>query len=187
MSDRRLQWFSRTARIGLLCTGFLSLWGASVAQAAGEYRLTAGDTIRIYVYGEPELTFESVLIGQNGRIAYPFLDSLTVAGRSTNELQSALIEGLRPDYLIDPRISVDIVKYRQFFINGEVQRPGGIDFQPGLSLLKAISLAGGFTERASKRNITVVSDTDVMAEDRRVREDYIVQPGDIFTVKDAFF
>ena len=173
---------------------WVGLWGmmaylgsmASV-QAQEEYELNAGDTIRIYVYGEPELTFESVLIGQNGRIAYPFVGTLTVAGRSINEVQNVLVAGLQPDYLIDPRVSVDIVKYRQFFINGEVKSPGGIDFQPGLSLLKAIALAGGFTERANKKNITVVSDTDARAEDRRVRDDYVVQPGDIFTVKDAFF
>jgi len=152
-----------------------------------EYALNAGDTIRIYVYGEPELTFDEVLIGQNGRIAYPFLGTLTVAGGTVNEVQKALINGLKPDYLIDPRVSVDIVKYRQFYVNGEVKSPGGIDFQPGLTLLKAISLAGGFTERANKKNITVVSDSGAIGEDRRIKEHYIVQPGDIFTVNDAFF
>ncbi len=159
-------------------------WGGDTSL---EYALNAGDTIRIYVYGEPELTFDEVLIGQNGRIAYPFLGTLTVAGGTVNEVQTALINGLKPDYLIDPRVSVDIVKYRQFYVNGEVKNPGGIDFQPGLTLLKAISLAGGFTERANKKNITVVSDSGAIGEDRRIKERYIVQPGDIFTVNDAFF
>ena len=159
-------------------------WGGDTSL---EYALNAGDTIRIYVYGEPELTFDEVLIGQNGRIAYPFLGTLTVAGGTVNEVQTALINGLQPDYLIDPRVSVDIVKYRQFYVSGEVKNPGGIDFQPGLTLLKAISLAGGFTERANKKNITVVSDSGAIGEDRRIKERYIVQPGDIFTVNDAFF
>ena len=183
-----LQQSARLARAALIVSVlFITLAIGLPLQAADEYQLNAGDTIRIYVYGEPELTFESVLIGQNGRIAFPFVGTLTVAGRTINQVQDQLIGGLKPDYLIDPRVSVDIVKYRQFYINGEVQSPGGIDFQPGLSLLKAIALAGGFTERANKRNITVVSDTDATGEERRIREDYVVQPGDIFTVKDAFF
>ena len=167
----------------------LGAWVAGIPQAyaADEYLLNAGDTIRIYVYGEPELTFDEALIGQNGRIAFPFVGTLAVAGRTINQVQNELINGLQPDYLIDPRVSVDIVKYRQFYINGEVKNPGGIDFQPGLTLLKAISLAGGFTERANKKNITVVSDTDGFGEERKIKENYVVQPGDIFTVNDAFF
>ena len=175
---------ARRLNLLLLALPWSIAWGGDTPL---EYALNAGDTIRIYVYGEPELTFDEVLIGQNGRIAYPFLGTLTVAGGTVNGLQKALINGLKPDYLIDPRVSVDIVKYRQFYVNGEVKNPGGIDFQPGLTLLKAISLAGGFTERANKKNITVVSDSGTLGEDRRIKEHYIVQPGDIFTVNDAFF
>ena len=184
----RANGLSRVRRCRLSLLLLVLPWGiAWGGDTSLEYALNAGDTIRIYVYGEPELTFDEVLIGQNGRIAYPFLGTLTVAGGTVNEVQTALINGLQPDYLIDPRVSVDIVKYRQFYVSGEVNNPGGIDFQPGLTLLKAISLAGGFTERANKKNITVVSDSGATGEDRRIKEHYIVQPGDIFTVNDAFF
>ena len=129
----------------------------------------------------------SLLIGQNGRIAYPFLGELKVTGKTAGQLQQALTDGLRPDYLIDPRISVSIVKYRPFFVNGEVKRPGGVDFQPGLTLRKAISLAGGFTERANKKQVLVISDSDPSRREQKVTLDYKVQPGDIFTVEDTFF
>ena len=152
-----------------------------------DYALNAGDSIRVYVYGEPDLTFERLLIGQNGRISYPFLGELTVAGKSSGELQQMLIDGLRPDYLIDPRISVSIVKYRPFFVNGEVKNPGGVDFQPGLTLRKAISLAGGFTERANKKRMLLISGADDSLQEREVGLDYRVQPGDIITVQDTFF
>jgi polysaccharide biosynthesis/export protein VpsN len=155
-------------------------------QEAG-YTLSAGDSVRVHVYGEPDLTFESLLIGSNGRISYPFLGELKVTGKSVAELQQMLINGLRPDYLIDPRISVSIVKYRPFFVNGEVKRPGGVDFQPGLTLRKAISLAGGFTERANKKQARVISDKDPSRQEREVGLDYSVQPGDIITVQDTFF
>ena len=169
----------------LIC---LALWAAVGvnAQEAG-YTLSSGDSIRIYVYGEPDLTFERLLIGQNGRISYPFLGELKVTDKTSAQLQQHIIDGLRPDYLIDPRISVSIVKYRPFFVNGEVKSPGGVDFQPGLTLRKAISLAGGFTERANKKQVLVIADKDPQLTEKKVSLDYRVQPGDIFTVQDTFF
>lgn len=163
-------------------------FGSFLAQAQEEgYTLSSGDAIRIYVYGEPDLTFEHLLIGQNGRISYPFLGELKVSDRTAAQLQQSLIDGLKPDYLIDPRISVSIVKYRSFFVNGEVKNPGGVAFQPGLTLRKAISLAGGFTERANKKDVLVIADRDPDLKEQKVGMDYRVQPGDIFTVQDTFF
>jgi polysaccharide export outer membrane protein len=151
------------------------------------YTLNAGDSVRIHVFGEEDLSFDSLLVGQNGRISYPFLGELTVAGKTASQLQAELTAGLKPDYLVDPRISVSVVKYRSFFVNGEVQRPGGVDFQPGLTLRKAISLAGGFTERANKKQALVISDSDPERKEQEVGLEYKVQPGDIITVQDTFF
>lgn len=151
------------------------------------YPLNAGDSIRIYVYGEEDLTFHQLLIGPNGRISYPFLGELKVAGKTAGELQQLLINGLKPDYLVDPRVSISIVKYRSFFVNGEVKRPGGVDFQPGLTLRKAISLAGGFTERANRKSVLLIADNDPERKEQEVGLDYRVRPGDIFTVRDTFF
>ncbi|MFK7732997.1 MAG: polysaccharide biosynthesis/export family protein [Pseudomonadales bacterium] len=155
--------------------------------APGEYTLNAGDSIRIYVYGEQDLTFENLLIGENGRISYPFLGELTVEGKTDSDLQQTLISGLKPDYLIDPRVSVSIVKYRSFFVNGEVRNPGGVAFQPGLTLRKAISLAGGFTARANKKVMLLIPDNDPNLAEQKVGLDYRVKPGDLVTVQDTFF
>jgi protein involved in polysaccharide export with SLBB domain len=170
---------------------FISLWfglGAmgSLAQDDG-YTLNSGDSIRIHVYGEPDLTFAQLLIGQSGRISYPFLGELRVAGSTVNELQELLVGKLKPDYLVDPRVSVGVVRYRQFYVNGEVKSPGGVDFQPGLTLRKAISLAGGFTERANRKKILVIANSDPNRKEQEVSLAYQVQPGDIFTVQDTFF
>ena len=163
--------------------------GFALAQgsAGDDYTLNAGDSIRIHVYGEEDLSFQQLLIGPNGRISYPFLGELKVTGRTAAELQQMLVDGLKPDYLVDPRISVSIVKYRPFFVNGEVKRPGGVDFQPGLTLRKAISLAGGFTERANKKQVLVIADSDPERREQKVGLEYRVRPGDIFTVQDTFF
>lgn len=169
----------------------LSLTVAGVAAEPRDegdgYTLNAGDTITIHVYDEEDLSFQELLIGPNGRISYPFLGELKVAGKSAAQLQQMLVDGLRPDYLLDPRISVSIVRYRPFFVNGEVKNPGGLDFQPGLTLRKAISLAGGFTERANKTQVLVIADNDPDREERTVGLDYSVRPGDIITVQDTFF
>ena len=159
------------------------------ARAQGEdtYTLNSGDSVRIHVYGEDDLSFDSLLIGQNGRISFPFLGELTVTGKTASQLQAEITAGLKPDYLVDPRVSVSVVKYRPFFVNGEVKNPGGVDFQPGLTLRKAISLAGGFTERANKKGALVISDSDPSRKEQEVGLDYNVQPGDIITVQDTFF
>jgi polysaccharide export outer membrane protein len=165
----------------------LLFWVASASAQEEAYSLNAGDTISVHVYGETDLSFDKLLIGQNGRISYPFLGELKVAGNTAAELQQELIDGLKPDYLVDPRVSVSIVKYRPFFVNGEVKRPGGVDFQPGLTLRKAIALAGGFTERANRKQVLVIADRDPERKEQKVGLDYRVHPGDIFTVKDTFF
>jgi len=98
------------------------LWVPGAAAQDDNYTLNAGDSIRIYVYGEQDLTFHQLLIGPNGRISYPFLGELKVSGKTAAQLQQMLINGLRPNFLVDPRVSVSIVKYRPFFVNGEVKR-----------------------------------------------------------------
>ena len=165
----------------------LSLWVLSSSAQNDDYQLNSGDAVRIHVYGEPDLSFESLLIGHNGRISYPFLGELKVSGKTAAQLQQVITDGLKPDYLVDPRISVSIVRYRPFFVNGEVKKPGGVEFQPGLTLRKAISLAGGFTERANKKQVQVIADDDPERKEQLVGLDYRVRPGDIFTVKDTFF
>lgn len=169
----------------------LAVWivcaGAQGAAASESYLLNAGDQIRIHVYGETDLSFPSLLVGHNGVISYPFLGDMTVSGMTVSDVQQQLVDGLRPDYLIDPRVSVSVVKYRPFFVNGEVRSPGGLDFQPGLTLRKAVSLAGGFTERANKKEILVITDRDAESQERKVSLDYQVQPGDIITIQQSFF
>jgi len=169
--------------LALICVFLLS----ALTAAESSYQLNAGDAIRIHVYGEPDLTFNHLLVGQNGVIAYPFLGELKVAGKSVSQLQEVIVQGLRPDYLVDPRVSVSIVKYRPFFVNGEVRNPGGVDFQPGLTLRKAVALAGGFTERADKDDLYVIADRDPDREEVKVKLNYRVQPGDIINVKQSFF
>ena len=151
-----------------------------------EYVLGSGDEIKISVYDEEDLTVE-VRLNDAGTVAYPFLGQLRLKGKTVGQLQELIDLGLRGDYLINPRVSVSIVEYRPFFINGEVEKPGGFPFQPGLTVSRAVSLAEGFTERASKTNIILVHDGDASQEEISVSLNSPVQPGDVITVRQRFF
>ncbi|MCK9505380.1 MAG: polysaccharide export protein [Porticoccaceae bacterium] len=158
----------------------------AVADSEG-YSLGAGDVIRINVYGEPDLSFDAMLVGESGKISYPFLGEIIVKGVTLSQLEDKLLSGLQPDFLIDPKISVSIVEYRPFYISGEVTTPGSYPYKPGLKLRQAVSMAKGFTERASQTKIYVVHDTDPNAKRNKADLNYNVRPGDTITVEESFF
>lgn len=154
--------------------------------AEGDYTLGSGDVIRITVFGQNDLSVETRL-SNVGIIRYPFLGDIRLVGKSVNEVERSIDSGLRGDYLVDPSVSVSVIEYRPFFIDGEVNRPGGYPYQPGLTAEKAAALAGGYTERASKNLVSVrrnISGREVTIE---VLPDETIMPGDIVTVKQRFF
>ncbi|WNC69633.1 polysaccharide biosynthesis/export family protein [Thalassotalea nanhaiensis] len=150
------------------------------------YRLDTGDVINISVFGEEDLS-KQVLINNRGSINYPFLGELNVRGLTLQQIEEKITQGLKPDYLINPNVSVAIVTYRSFFIEGQVKNSGAYAYQPGLTIAKAVVLAGGFTERASKDKLFVVKANDPNHEEIRVSINTLVEPGDIITVKQSFF
>lgn len=159
---------------------------AQVGAEMSGYILGAGDTIRIQVYGEPDLDVQTQL-GDTGVLSYPFLGEIKLMGMTVGKLESVITQGLTGDYLIDPKVTVTILQYRNIYVNGEVVRPGGFTFQPGLTVRKAISLAGGFTERASKGNIYVISEKDSSQMPKKVGLNTVINPGDIITIEQSFF
>lgn len=164
------------------------LWfgGIAWAQAPVEqnYRLGAGDHVEIRVYGEDDMTV-STRLGDSGVISYPFLGEVNAKGLTVSELEKLIVKGLNGPYLIDPIVSVNIVEYRPFFLNGEVNKPGAIPYQPGITLRKAIAMAGGFTERANRSNADLLRATETKAH--VIALDEQVKPGDIITIKQSFF
>lgn len=175
----------------LAAAGFLLLTGpfALAADASSEravYRLGAGDQIVISVFGEPDLSME-IRLNDTGVLNYPFLGQLEVDGLTVTELENQITDGLKGPYLVDPDVTVFIKEYRPFFLRGEVKKPGGIPFQPGLTLQKAIALAGGFTERASRRKITVIRADDAVSDERAIELNDPVYAGDVITVYRSFF
>jgi polysaccharide export outer membrane protein len=154
----------------------------SVADLSSAYSLGHGDLVSIKVYGEDETQLNDL-----GVISFPFLGELEVFGLTVTEVQEKIETGLKEGYLVNPKVSVTVVTYRRFYVNGEVKQPGGFAFLPGLTVRKAISLAGGFTPRAAQSKIYIISDSSANRSPTRVDLNTSVKPGDVITVKQRFF
>ena len=118
-----------------------------------EYRLGAGDELRVIVFGEAELTGQYE-VGTRGTIAYPLLGDIEAAGLTPPEFAARLQEGLT-QYLRSPNVSVEVANYRPFFILGEVRNAGQFPYVSGMTVETAIAIAGGYTERASERKFRI--------------------------------
>ncbi len=164
----------------LICSSLLS------AASDDAYRLGQGDHVQIRVFGEDDLTVE-IHINATGVVSYPFLGELLISGKTSGELEQTIVEGLKPDYLVNPVVHVSILQYREFYIYGEVNAPGEYSFEPGMTLRKAIVLAGGFSERAAKKNIVIVHEDNPGMTEKRSNLDTPIQPGDVIDVKQTFF
>lgn len=157
------------------------------AEGDSQYRLASGDVIRINVFGEKDLSFEEIILSDAGTFSYPFLGEVRALGKTAIEIEQTLTERLRGDYLVDPRVSVRVLKYRQFYISGQVKNPGGYPYQPGLTLRSAAALAGGLTERASERRITIIRESDPARRPVPATLDTPINPGDTITIDMGFF
>lgn len=151
------------------------------------YKLGVGDVISVQVVGEDDLKREKVRLSDAGTLSFPYLGELRVRGMTVGALEEFITKGLKGRYLLNPQVTVTIHEYRSFFVNGQVDKPGGYPFVPGLTVRKAISMAGGFKERASKEKINVIREEDVKGIPQRVALEALVQPGDIITVEESFF
>ena len=160
---------------------------ASVPAELSSYKLGVGDVITVQVVGEDELKREKVRLSDAGTLSFAYLGEIRVRGLTVGELEDFITKGLKVRYLLNPQVNVTINEYRHFFVNGLVDKPGGYPFTPGLTVRKAISIAGGFKERASKEKINVIREEDTKGLSQRVSLDAPVRPGDIITVEESFF
>lgn len=160
---------------------------AARVSALSSYKLAAGDVISIRVLGEDEFTREKIRLTDAGTISFPAIGEIKVLGRTVGDLEAIVVGGLKGRILVNPKVSVQIDEYRPFYVNGMVDKPGGYPFQPGLTVRKAVSLAGGFKERASPNKIFVIREDDPSQKAQKVDLNTFIGPGDILTVEESFF
>lgn len=155
--------------------------------ALSSYKLAAGDVISIRVLGEDEFTREKIRLTDAGTVSFPAIGEIKVLGRTVGDLEAIIVAGLKGRILVNPKVSVQIEEYRPFYVNGMVEKPGGYPFQPGLTVRKAASLAGGFKERASLNKIFLIREDDPSQRAQKVDLNTFIGPGDIMTVEESFF
>lgn len=148
--------------------------------------LRTGDRLRITVFGEDKLSGDYD-VDAAGSVALPLVGSARAAGLSTAALRDALTDRLRQAYLRDPKVTVDILSQRPFYILGEVEKPGEYPYRNGLDIWRAMALAGGQTYRASSSTVAIQRAGETEFHDFELAADVGVGPGDVVRVPQRWF
>ncbi|GGI67591.1 polysaccharide export protein [Polymorphobacter multimanifer] len=161
---------------------------APVAAESLEYTLAPGDRIRISVFGEDGLTGDYV-ITSGGNLSFPLVGNLAASNKTVEELQTALKTALADGYLKDPRVTIQVVAFRPFYILGEVARPGDYPVSTGLTIAQAVSQAGGYSYRANTRKIFIKRANEAAERliDVRKGGPIIVRAGDTIRIAERHF
>ncbi|MGE5146037.1 MAG: polysaccharide biosynthesis/export family protein [Candidatus Eiseniibacteriota bacterium] len=199
-SAGKVGWLIAAIRQLLLVVGVVLYAGTAFAQAAseatqppasqplaaGEYTLGPGDKLRITVHESPDLTGEFLVSG-SGFVSMPLIGEVQAGGLTVRQLADAIANKLTPDYLKNPRVSIEVLNFRPFDIIGEVNKPGSYPYRPGMTILNAVAMAGGFTYRANKDDLYIKRAKDPDGREVEATQETAVLPGDIIRVKERFF
>lgn len=202
----RLQVFSnrlRQALMGLALT-VMTLFGAGVtaqaqvadvpaavpvtaaASAGYEYRLGSGDKIRLIIFGEPDLSGEFTISG-DGVVALPLIREVKAAGLTASELQVKVESAFKEGYLKDPRVSIEVLSFRPFYILGEVNKPGQYPYTNGITVVNAVALASGFSYRANQKKVFIRHAGATSEEEVPLTSMTMVAPGDTIRIAERYF
>ena len=150
------------------------------------YRLGSGDMVKIKVFNQDDLSGEYTVQG-TGRISLPLIGDINAQDKTVKELEELIADKLKPDYLLNPRVNVQVLNYRPFYILGEVKEPKSYPYVDGMTYRNAVAIAGGFTYRAKDDHVIVVRANDPSKTEQRQDIDARVQPGDIIHIEERFF
>jgi polysaccharide export outer membrane protein len=154
---------------------------------AGPYRLGPGDEVRVDFYRLTELS-NTYVVNDTGRISVPLIQPVVASGKTIVELEEAIEVEIKANNLLrNPDVAAQVSKYRPFFIVGEVQHPGQYDYQPNMSVLVALSVAGGPTFRADTDDVVITRRLEGETITGRARPESLVMPGDTIEVKEGWF
>jgi polysaccharide export outer membrane protein len=155
--------------------------------STGAYRLGAGDVVRLITVGDDTLTGE-FRVSDSGTIALPLLGEVHASGVTPERLAVGIHDALvKGNLYTAPSVSVEITAYRPIFVLGEVAKPGQFPYQPGMTVVTAAAVAGGFTYRAISDYASVVRTQDGSAIEGKATRQTFIQPGDVITIYERRF
>lgn len=153
----------------------------------GPYKLDSGDRLRVVVFGQTDLT-NSYMVDQAGYISMPLIGAVPARGRSTQELEGQIAAKLKSgSFIRDPDVSVEVDRYRPFFIMGEVTSAGQYPYVNGMTVQMAVAIAGGFTPRAQRSDVDVTRQVNGRVMTVRLLPTQPVYPGDTVNVRERLF
>lgn len=158
----------------------------AVAETDGPYLLDSGDRLRIFVYGQPNLS-RVYVVDHAGMITVPLIGGVKARGLTTFDLEHSIKSRLGAKYVRDPQVTVDMQQNRPFFILGEVKNAGQYPYVSGMTVETAIAIAGGYSERASDRRFRITRRINGFVEQIEAPSDYVVKPGDTVYVFERMF
>jgi polysaccharide export outer membrane protein len=157
--SRRFFWLVAFA---LLAAGAARAQAPAAATSANEYRLGAGDVVRITVYQNPDLTLET-RIGEAGTISYPLLGSVRIGGSTVAMAEKTIADGLRSgNFVKQPQVSLVVTQVRgnQASVLGQVNKPGRYPIEvTDMRLSDLLAVAGGINP-AGADTLTLVGTRD---------------------------
>ena len=170
--------------LAALVAVLVAFGGASMASAQAGYKLGTGDKIKVTVFGEEDASGEYE-VDSTGAISVRLIGRMQAKGLSVAEIEQALIDQYRGrGYFKNPRISIELINLRPFYILGEVEKRGSYPYVTGLTVAQAVALANGYTYRASRSRITI---QHAGGKEEPATEDTPVLPGDVVRVPERFF
>ena len=153
---------------------------------SGGYQLGPGDKLVISVFNQEDLTGEYAINGA-GRFFMPFIGNVDAKGLTITELTDLIVNKLKPDYLVNPRVSIEVLNFRPFYIIGEVNAPNSYPYVEGMTYLNAVAIAGGYTYRAKKGYAMVRRNEDQDGKEQKVDMTSSVMAGDIIRIVERMF
>lgn len=157
----------------------------SESSISSEYRVAAGDKLKVTVFGESRASGIHE-VDSTGAIASNLIGRTAVQGMTVSEIERRLRDEYRSrEILLDPKISVEAVQMRPFFILGEVEKRGSYPYMSGLTVAQAVAAAGGYTYRASRSRISV--ERRGSGKPEAAKENTLVYPGDVIRVPERYF
>lgn len=121
-----------------------------------DYTIRERDVLKITVYEHQDLSL-SVRVSSDGTITFPLIGDIKVSGLTEKDIQEKIRALLADGFVVNPQVNVIVEEYKDFFyVTGEVKKPGAYQYEEGMNVLKAVTLAGGFTDKASKKRIKIM-------------------------------
>lgn len=180
----------------MLLGAALAACGSSLAgvrplshDGAAQYRLATGDELRVIVPGlTTELANATFVVNDRGEVTLPLAGAVPVAGRTVSQAEGELATLLtQRQILVSPTVSIQPVRLRPIYILGEVRNPGEYAYRPSMSVINAVSLAGGYTFRANQKKVAIIRQVNGQAITSAADETTPIQPGDTVRVLERWF